>query len=401
MTSTSSGPAATGSGARANAPKSQRAAATATATAPTAAATPFQPARAPARGAGPGGGSGAGAYAGSGTGECGGAEQEQPRSQAQGRPPHSGSGRNHAAARGLAERCAQDGSAGSAVDCRIAPSPGSRRPSASSVARVSISPAPGTSTARSAATPATSASHCSTLRRGPFCKKGSTSSARPCSGCSASSRPASSQAVTSRSASPAATLRTEAENSIADGSIAGDASRAANRLSTRPVGARRTIHGVIDHVGVNVKDYAVSRRFYEQALEPLGYRVRDGVRRRRRPPGSARSRSRCSGSSEREPLGTGTHVAFTCPDRATSSASTSGARGGRHRQRPARPARALPLDLLRRLRARPRRQQRRGRLPQAVSKATGGEAGPLYWADGPASTVMHRRSGLSANQNEV
>jgi len=30
---------------------------------------------------------------------------------------------------------------------------------------------------------------------------------------------------------------------------------------------------MLDHVGLNVKDYAASRAFYEQALAPLGYRV--------------------------------------------------------------------------------------------------------------------------------
>ncbi len=30
---------------------------------------------------------------------------------------------------------------------------------------------------------------------------------------------------------------------------------------------------MFDHVGLNVKDYAASRVFFEQALAPLGYRV--------------------------------------------------------------------------------------------------------------------------------
>ena len=30
---------------------------------------------------------------------------------------------------------------------------------------------------------------------------------------------------------------------------------------------------MFDHVGLNVRDYAASRTFYEQALAPLGYRV--------------------------------------------------------------------------------------------------------------------------------
>jgi catechol 2,3-dioxygenase-like lactoylglutathione lyase family enzyme len=30
---------------------------------------------------------------------------------------------------------------------------------------------------------------------------------------------------------------------------------------------------MFDHVGLNVRDYAASRAFYEQALAPLGYRA--------------------------------------------------------------------------------------------------------------------------------
>ena len=73
---------------------------------------------------------------------------------------------------------------------------------------------------------------------------------------------------------------------------------------------------MIDHVGVNVRDYAVSRRFYEQALEPLGYHVvmafdeMGGA-------GFGQGDKPVFWIAEREPLGTGTHVAFTSPDRAT------------------------------------------------------------------------------------
>jgi catechol 2,3-dioxygenase-like lactoylglutathione lyase family enzyme len=74
---------------------------------------------------------------------------------------------------------------------------------------------------------------------------------------------------------------------------------------------------VFDHVGVNVSDYGVSKPFYERTLAPLGYAVQmefaewktagfgaDGV------PGHF-------WISEREPLTTGTHVAFQARDRAT------------------------------------------------------------------------------------
>jgi catechol 2,3-dioxygenase-like lactoylglutathione lyase family enzyme len=74
---------------------------------------------------------------------------------------------------------------------------------------------------------------------------------------------------------------------------------------------------VFDHVGVNVSDYGVSKPFYEGTLAPLGYAVQmefaewktagfgaDGV------PGHF-------WISERDPLTTGTHVAFQARDRAT------------------------------------------------------------------------------------
>ncbi|HEX2427463.1 MAG TPA: VOC family protein [Gaiellaceae bacterium] len=74
---------------------------------------------------------------------------------------------------------------------------------------------------------------------------------------------------------------------------------------------------MFDHVGVNVSDYGVSKPFYEGTLAPLGYAVQmefaewktagfgaDGV------PGHF-------WISERDPLTTGTHVAFQARDRAT------------------------------------------------------------------------------------
>ena len=74
---------------------------------------------------------------------------------------------------------------------------------------------------------------------------------------------------------------------------------------------------MFDHVGLNVRDYRVSRAFYEQALAPLGYRVVMG---------SDEWKGAGFGTSddkpefwitEREPFGTGTHVAFHAADRAT------------------------------------------------------------------------------------
>jgi catechol 2,3-dioxygenase-like lactoylglutathione lyase family enzyme len=72
---------------------------------------------------------------------------------------------------------------------------------------------------------------------------------------------------------------------------------------------------VLDHVGVNVRDYESSRAFYEQALAPLGLSVVMG---------SPEWRSAGFGDTdkpvfwviEREPYGTGTHIAFQAADRA-------------------------------------------------------------------------------------
>jgi len=77
-----------------------------------------------------------------------------------------------------------------------------------------------------------------------------------------------------------------------------------------------TIASVIDHVGVNVKDFPTSRRFYEQALEPLGYRVLVAFDEWNAA-GFGQDDKPVFWLAQREPLGTGTHVAFASPDRAT------------------------------------------------------------------------------------
>src|SRR5476649_2267429 len=73
---------------------------------------------------------------------------------------------------------------------------------------------------------------------------------------------------------------------------------------------------MFDHVGINVRDYPTSRAFYEQALAPLGWHVVmefdewNAV-------GFGTAAKPDFWVSEREPYGTGTHVAFAAPDRAT------------------------------------------------------------------------------------
>ena len=118
----------------------------------------------------------------------------------------------------------------------------------------------------------------------------------------------------------------------------------------------------LDHVGLDVSDYEASKAFYEQALAPLGIALmmepieRIGGFGGRVP--LLLDRAARAGPDTRHPR------RLSGPDRETVEPSTrprwppagsdNGAPG---------PARELPPALLRRVRARPRRQQRRGRLP--------------------------------------
>ena len=72
---------------------------------------------------------------------------------------------------------------------------------------------------------------------------------------------------------------------------------------------------MIDHVGLNVQDYDATRTFYEEALEPLGWRVVmafDGWKAA----GFGTADKPDFWVTQREPYGTGTHIAFTASDRA-------------------------------------------------------------------------------------
>jgi catechol 2,3-dioxygenase-like lactoylglutathione lyase family enzyme len=73
---------------------------------------------------------------------------------------------------------------------------------------------------------------------------------------------------------------------------------------------------MFDHVGLNVRDYAASRAFYEQALAPLGWSVVMAFDEWKAA-GFGRAEKPDFWISEREPYGTGTHVAFVADDRAT------------------------------------------------------------------------------------
>jgi catechol 2,3-dioxygenase-like lactoylglutathione lyase family enzyme len=70
---------------------------------------------------------------------------------------------------------------------------------------------------------------------------------------------------------------------------------------------------VFDHVALNVKDYGASRRFYEHALAPLGYRV---VMEFAHAAAFGQHEKPELWMAQREPAGTGAHVAFRCDDRA-------------------------------------------------------------------------------------
>ena len=73
---------------------------------------------------------------------------------------------------------------------------------------------------------------------------------------------------------------------------------------------------MFDHVGLNVRDYAASRAFYERALGPLGYSVVMAFDEWKAC-GFGTDNQPTFWISEREPGTTGTHVAFTATDRAT------------------------------------------------------------------------------------
>jgi catechol 2,3-dioxygenase-like lactoylglutathione lyase family enzyme len=81
---------------------------------------------------------------------------------------------------------------------------------------------------------------------------------------------------------------------------------------------------LFDHIGINVRDYRESRGFYERALAPLGYGVVMEF-------GHACAFGRDGKPSfwvvQREPRGTGTHVAFAVGDRATVDAFHEAALG--------------------------------------------------------------------------
>ena len=73
---------------------------------------------------------------------------------------------------------------------------------------------------------------------------------------------------------------------------------------------------MFDHVGLNVQDYDATRTFYEEALAPLGWRVVMAFEEWKAA-GFGTGDKPDFWITEREPYGTGTHIAFAAPDRAT------------------------------------------------------------------------------------
>jgi len=73
---------------------------------------------------------------------------------------------------------------------------------------------------------------------------------------------------------------------------------------------------MFDHVGLNVRDYQTSRAFYERALAPLGYHVVMAFDQWKAA-GFGTDDKPEFWISQREPFGTGTHLAFSAEDRAT------------------------------------------------------------------------------------
>ncbi len=114
---------------------------------------------------------------------------------------------------------------------------------------------------------------------------------------------------------------------------------------------------LLDHVHLRVRDLAASRRFYRAVTDALGIPFgREGER--------AFSIDELYVSDDREPTA-GIHLAFQAADEAAVEwfYEAGLVAGGTDNGRPG--AARLPPRLFRGLRARSRRQQRRGRLPRA------------------------------------
>ncbi len=160
---------------------------------------------------------------------------------------------------------------------------------------------------------------------------------------------------------------------------------------------------MFDHVGLSVRDYAASRAFYEHALTPLGYTVVMGGDDWKGAGFGDRGKPEFW-IVQRDPVGTGTHVAFHCADRASVDAfhAAALAAGGTDNGAPGvREADVRPRRSQRpRLRGEPRVLRagaRAARLPGRDGRATSGRApasapGQAGVLDRPARPGRHRHA---------
>ena len=140
--------------------------------------------------------------------------------------------------------------------------------------------------------------------------------------------------------------------------------------ATKPTSSPCSVPEMIDHLALNVSDMAASRAFYEAALAPLGFGVVMEWEGRVAFGPTARP---IFFIGRREPVQSGLHIAFQAADRERVDAfhAAALAAGGSDNGEP-RHAPPVPPALLRRLRPRPGRQQRRSRLPHTAMTVTRG-----------------------------
>jgi catechol 2,3-dioxygenase-like lactoylglutathione lyase family enzyme len=123
--------------------------------------------------------------------------------------------------------------------------------------------------------------------------------------------------------------------------------------------------GRVDHLWIRVADLEASKRFYATIAPHAGIRLDDDDPARVRFAGGDYSFSLID---DERPLTEHVHLAFPAGDDATVRAFHAAAlAGGYEDHRRARRAPRVPPGLLRRVRPRPRRAQRRGRQPQSLS----------------------------------
>src|SRR4051794_41518210 len=94
---------------------------------------------------------------------------------------------------------------------------------------------------------------------------------------------------------------------------------------------------MIDHVGLNVRDYAASKRFYERTLVAIGY---EALMSFDTATGFGKDGRPDFWISDREPTGGATHVAFPVDERKSVDFfhAAAGAPGGTHNSAPGLPA---------------------------------------------------------------